>query len=178
LFRAATVPGTPLQSVPLARIACPSRDALAPLQLSTRVPRRAVRALSPPVSADSHAFARLPGVPGRLCPPFLPTRRPASRTNWARTTNSPLTASFVCFEAFFPSRIRSQLTRVAPRQRPLLSWVSSPLECSPTTPRILDPPEPEGSNTPLAPEDTRHATQRNSAIPKDCFAPPTQVEPT
>jgi len=79
LFRAATVPGTPLQSVPLARIACPSRDALAPLQLSTRVPRRAARALSPTVSADSHAFTRLPGVPGRLCPPFPPTRRPASR---------------------------------------------------------------------------------------------------
>jgi len=31
--------------------------------------------------------------------------------------------------------------------RPIPSWVSAPLELSPSTPRILDPPGPKGPNT-------------------------------
>jgi len=89
--------------------------------------------------ADPHAFTRSPGIPDQLCPPFSPTRRPASRTSWAQAMKPPLSARFTCFEAFLPSQVRSLLTRVAPRQRPILSWVSSPLESSPTTPRSLGP---------------------------------------
>jgi hypothetical protein len=50
LFRAATVPGTSLQSVPLVRIASVSRRRLAPLSLSTHLPWRTAFALSPLVS--------------------------------------------------------------------------------------------------------------------------------
>jgi len=124
---------------------CSPRKDRAPLSgpaSSRSYPPACRDALLPPFTdrfADSHTFARLPGIPDRLCPPFPPTRRPTSRTSWARAMKPPLSASFTCFEAFLPSRIRSLLTRVAPRQRPILSWVSSPLESSPTTPRSLEP---------------------------------------
>jgi hypothetical protein len=98
LFRAATVPGTSLQSVPLARIANPSRSSLASAVIHPRAVTYCLRRITNRF-ANSHAFARLPGFPGQLCPPFSPTRRSASRTSWARAMNSPLSASFTCFEA-------------------------------------------------------------------------------
>jgi hypothetical protein len=55
LFHAATVIGIPpFRVFPSQEIACPSRDRLAPLQLSTDVPERTTRFLSPVL------FPRLP----------------------------------------------------------------------------------------------------------------------
>lgn len=69
---------------------------------------------------------------------------PTSRSLWTQTVKPPLSASFTYFEALFLSQVRSQSTRVAPRQWPMLSWVSSSTESSPTTPRCLHPSKPQG----------------------------------
>jgi hypothetical protein len=63
-FRAATVPGiSPFRVFPSQKIACLSRDSLAPLQLSTSVQSRTTVGLVAPRFADFHAFAQSPGSP-------------------------------------------------------------------------------------------------------------------
>jgi len=101
-----------------------SLEATAPLQLSTRLPRRAAFALSPTLSPTS--------TPKRSCQDPKPTMSylsanpegSTSRSLWARAANPPRSASFTCFEAFFLLRVRSLPTQVAPRRRPIRSWVS------------------------------------------------------
>jgi len=72
LFRAATVPGTSLQSVPLARIARPSQDPLAPAVIHPR--------------AVAHCFRRSPTVSPT---PTLSRARPASPINYGHPFHRP-----------------------------------------------------------------------------------------
>jgi len=141
LFRAATVPGISLQRVPLARSAHPSRGhcSLAVIHPPAELHRR--RLITDPFT-DTHALWRSSLDPGPTMS-FLSTNPegPTSESLWAQAANSPLSASFTCYEAFFLSRVRSLTTRVASRRWPIRSWVSPSPEPSPTTPRSLDPPD-------------------------------------
>jgi len=123
----------------------------APLKLSTRLPSRAALALSRDVSPtptpERSSLDPRPAMSSLSANPV----RPTSRSLWAQTANPPLSASFTFFEALFLSQVRSLPTRVAPRRRPLLSWVSSPSEFSPTTPRRLHPRKPRGQAHSLEP---------------------------
>jgi hypothetical protein len=57
--------------------------------------------------------------------------------------------------SFDPLASPFALTRVASSQRPILSCVYAPLELSPSTPWILDPPRPRGSKHAPSPEGSR-----------------------
>jgi hypothetical protein len=119
-----------------------------------RLPRFHAVAWIPTAAIDFHSMNRspLPGHPG------------------PRATEPPRPASFTDFEASIPLRIRSCPNRVAPTWRPILSWVSSPPESSPTAPWVLDPPRPRG------PE---HAPSSEDSGPrqKGSLNPPCRVKP-
>jgi hypothetical protein len=116
------------------------------LQLSTGVQKRTTLDLSPPVS-------RTP-TPSRGClvPPTamgsLFTRKRASWSPWVSCRGTASFRQLHLLRSFTPSgeSVRDWLGFPL-TCRPLLSWVSAPLELSPPTPRILDPSRPEGLNT-------------------------------
>jgi len=137
LFHPATVRGvlpsefSPRRNrVPLSRPPAPSRS-------STGVLESTIRALLPPVSSTS-ALAR-----GCLTPPK--TKGSLSTLAEARASRSPWTTDNGTspFRQLHPSRSLSPPaspfapTRVAPSQRPILTWVPTPPELSPSTPRTL-----------------------------------------
>jgi hypothetical protein len=100
LFRAATVPESSLQSLPLTRSATPL-EAPCSLAVIHRRARRATRDLSPPVSPTPTLLTQSPGSPDGY---ELPFGRPAptSRSLWISNDRVALTASFTRLEALFP----------------------------------------------------------------------------
>jgi len=170
LFRAAAVPGilpselsprrdrAPL-SRPLGSLAVIHRRAwvyrscaLSPLVSPT--PTLSRSRLAPPAAMGALSTNRspLPGCPG------------------LQAAESPDSASFTCFEASIPLRIRSHPAQVAPFWRSMLSWVCSPLESSPTTPCVLDPPRPRGPEHAPSSEDS-------GSRPKGPCNPSSRVRP-
>jgi hypothetical protein len=143
LFRAATVPGIPpFRVFPSPEIAYPSRGSLAPLQLSTEVPGRATRFLVTGGFPYSHAFARSPGSPVSYGLPFRAPRC-ISRLPWVSCRGTVSFRQLHLLRSFTLSRESVRSWIEFPRtSRPILSWDLSPLELSPSTPRILDPPRP------------------------------------
>jgi hypothetical protein len=57
----------------------------------------------------------------------------------SRTVGPTRSAGFTRLEVLFLLRVRSRRLPVSLKRRPLLSWASSPLESSPSTPRVLGP---------------------------------------
>jgi len=114
-----------LQSLPLAKIARPSRGRSAPSRSSTGAMRRAPRTLSPPVS-PTPTLARSCLVPPTTMSSLSRTEA-RSRSLWARRTGSPRPASFTHLEALIFSRVRSRATQVAPDRAadPLLDFFPS-----------------------------------------------------
>jgi len=115
----------------------------APLQLSTNVPECSPWAVSPLVS-PTPTLSR-----SRLDPPTAKDSLSVSRSprpgRPGHQAEEPLvSASFAYFEALILPRIRSLVPRVSPRHRPILSWVFPSLKPSPTAPRVLHPPKPQG----------------------------------
>jgi len=163
--------------------AFPSQESRTPLEatlLPCSYPPACHNALLSPYHRRFHPLPRFHAVawiPCRLWTPFSRTRRSASRSPWTRAMKPSLTASFTCFEALLPLRIRSQSTRVAPRRRPMLSWAYAPLECSPDTLRILRPAQARRPKHAPSPEGSSAATQRTSKTPKDPFDPSGRVRP-
>jgi hypothetical protein len=171
LFRAVTVPGIPpFRAFPSQEIASLSRGSLAPLQLSTGVLGRTARALVTSGFADSHALTQSPGSPRGYGLPFRVPRH-ASRSPWRTSCGTAPFRQLHLLRSFSPSResvhnrIGSPLTG-----GPILSWVSSPLEPSPSTPRILDPPQPEGSGT-------RPSSEESGRRDPGDRGPPSRVRP-
>lgn len=155
--------GSSLQSLPLAKIARPSRGRLAPLPLSTDAPNRAACALSPPVSPTPAPLAQWPGSPSNYGLPFHEPKL-ASRSSWAHAAEPIRSADFTDFEASLPLRIRSRPARVAPTWRSMLSWGSSPLRSSPSTPRVLNPPQASRAHdTLLRPKASQQRPSRPAA---------------
>jgi hypothetical protein len=150
--------GFSLQSLPLAEIAHPSRGHIAPLWSSTRVLDAASWTLSPPVS-PTPTLSR-----GCLVPHVdygLPFHAPkhASRPPWVQTTELARSASFTHFEALILLRVRSHSPGSPRANTPLLSWGSASLEPSPSTPRVLDPPEPRGPARAPSSGDSAHGPE-------------------
>jgi hypothetical protein len=163
-----TVPGIlPSELVPHEDRA-PLSGPLAPLQLSTGVPGRAERRLSPPVSPTS-TLSR-----GCLDPPTtmdsLSVRRGALPGRpGLHPTEPPCSASFTYFEAFPFARPFLQRWVAPPPQAVALGFL--PLRSfAPPTPRILDPPGPEDRTRPFA-RRLRRATRR-TVDPSSRVRPP------
>jgi hypothetical protein len=100
----------------------------------------------------SHAVA---WFPGSLWTPFPQTRRLAFRLPWISRGEATPFRMLHLLRSLVPPANPFALARVAPDQRPMLSWSSAPLESSPPAPRVLKPalisrPEhassPEGSS--------------------------------
>lgn len=141
LFHAATVPEVPPSERSPRRNRAPLSGPLAPLPLSTDVPRAPTSGLSRPVSADARDRSRLPGFPGTLWSSFqlaeanLPVLlAPGERNRVFRPLHR--------LRSFLPPASPFTTAWVAPPRRPLLSWTSALLKSSPPVPRILDPPHP------------------------------------
>jgi len=85
----------------------PLSGPLAPLQLSTVLRKRIARDLIARGFTDAHAFDVVAWILHELWVPFSRVRRLASRSPWVASGWIAPTASFTCFEAFFPPRVRS-----------------------------------------------------------------------
>jgi hypothetical protein len=140
-----------LQSFPLTTGVCPSRD---PRLLCGYPPafRNATPGfLSPPVSptpALSHSC-----LDPRTTMDSLSRSRPTlqrtevrlhafknpSRSSWIPSDGTEPFRQLHPFRSLLPPASPFTPTRVAPSQRPILSWTSASLELSPSTPRILYP---------------------------------------
>jgi hypothetical protein len=97
-------------------------------------------------------FHAVAWFPRRLQGPFPQTRVLASRFPWVSDSEAAPFRQLHLLRSLTPPANPFALARVAPDQWPILSWVSAPLELSPSAPRILDPPEPGDSNTRLCPK--------------------------
>jgi len=120
LFRAAAVPGTSLQRFPLARIAHPSRGRLLPCSHPPALSDEPSESLLPPVS-PTPTLARSCLVPLTTMGSLSTRRNALPGPPGTRATEPPRPASFICFEALFPSRIRShqpELPRPGRRSSP------------------------------------------------------------
>jgi hypothetical protein len=158
-----TVPGIPpFRVFPSQKIAYASRRNLAPLRSSSGVLRRTTRVLVTGGFPDVHAFTQLPGSPADYELPFHAPRR----ASWSPWVSCRGTASFHQhhpLRSFDPSceSVRDWVGSPL-SNRSIPSWVSAPLELSPSTPRILDPPRLEARTLAFA-RRLRFATQRTAA---------------
>jgi len=155
LFRAATVPGTSLQSVPLVRIANASRRRRAPSPLSTRLPWRTAFVVSPLVSptptlsrsclVPPATMSSLFTCPKARFPVTLDSSSKTARYSELHRPRSlvPLTSPFaidsscpsstaVTLLGFFPSKVFSDHAS-KPRTRP--SHEDSNTRLSPKSPK-------------------------------------------
>jgi hypothetical protein len=137
LLRAATVPGIPPFRV------FPSQESRTPLGATCSlavVHRRAGTRLPAPCYYRFRRLPRshtqLPGSPGGYGLPFThPKAR--SRSPWAPSGRTVPFRQLHRLRSLDPPASPFAPARVAPNRRPILSWVSAPLERSPPTPRIL-----------------------------------------
>lgn len=150
LSHAATVSGILLlQRFPLAEIAHASSAPLAPLQLVPAPPGEVALALSPAVSSDAaQEILSLAVFPRALWVPF-PGRSPLhrgagslvpSRSPWAFAALIAARSGFLCFEAFFPLRVRSRAPRLPSTRGRSSLGCFAPLKLSPPAPRTLADP--------------------------------------
>ena len=125
LFRATAVPGTPLQSVPLAKSAHPSRGHYSPAVIhpcaGTHHSRTCHRRF--PRHPRSHAVA---WFPRRLWSPFPQTRLLASRFSWFSGSEVAPFRELHLLRSLIPSANPFARAQVAPDTWPLLSWVFCP----------------------------------------------------
>jgi hypothetical protein len=124
--------GFSLQSFPLARIAVTSRPASFPAVIHRRAISDTVMALTRMVSATparSRGCCASPRDGCRRCL-FTSSHPLSNRQPGPWRLASLRLASFTCFEAFFLLRVRSRRDELPRRRRSILSWASSPLECS------------------------------------------------
>jgi len=164
LFRAATVPGIlPLELSPRKDRAPLSRPLCSPAVIHQRAEPYCPSALSSPVSPTPALLTQLPGSPERLWTPFFTNRSLLPGCPGLRAAESIHSASFTDFEASIPSRIRLHQSEL-PRPGDRYSWVSSPLESSPSTPRVLYPPRPRGPEPVPPSEDFGAATLETSSL--------------
>jgi hypothetical protein len=136
-----TVPGIPpFRVFPSQEIAYASRRSLAPLRLSSGVRRRTTRVLVTDGFPDACAFTPLPGSPVGYELPFRAPRR-ASKSLWVSRRGTTSFHQPHPLRSFDPSceSVRDWVESPLPN-RSIPSWASAPLEPSPSTPRILDPP--------------------------------------
>jgi hypothetical protein len=120
---------------------------------------------------DSRAFDAVAWIPRAAMDALFTSQSPLPGCPGLRAAEPIHSASFTDFEASIPSRIRSRPVRVAPSWRPILFWVlPSSLECSPSTPRVLDPPRPRGPEHVPPSEDFGPATPGTSS-PKNRVKP-------
>jgi len=139
LFRAATVPGLPPFRVFPSRRSCTPLGATGSLAVIHRAAERTTSDLITRGFTDAHAFDAVAWIPHGLQASFPRVRRPASRLPWVTSGGIAPTASFTCFEAFFPPRVRLHRPGLPRAWRPLLSWRYAPLKTKPPKPRILRP---------------------------------------
>jgi len=129
--------------------------------------------------------------PASLLPPVSPTPTPSrscldphsgyrfpfhepkstSRLPWATSDGTATFRQLHRLRSLDPSASPFLPNRVAPTWRPILSWVSSPPELSPTAPWVLDPPRPRGPEPAPSPEDLE-ARQEGSSNPPCRVSPP------
>lgn len=169
--------GSSLQSLPLAKIAHPSRGGLLPCSYPPARGSAPLDSLSPLVSSDSHAFTRLPASSNDYGLPFQLTEISLPGCPGRLATGSPRLASFVCFEAY--CSLRESVHRanwVAPPRRAvaLLGFFPSNAFSAhasepPTRPGL------EGPNTLLRPKAPAHDSTDLSAPRAGCD--PTKLQP-
>jgi hypothetical protein len=139
LFRALAAPGIPPSESSPRSSRAPLSGPPAPLRSSTDVLDRRRPSLITASFRDARAHAQLPASPADY---ELPFHTPRGRRFPVTPSSSDGTEPF---RPLHPLRSLDPLaspftpTRVAPSQRPLLSWPSAPPELSPSTPRILGP---------------------------------------
>lgn len=151
----------PFRVFPSQQIACASRRSLASLRLSSGVLRRTVRVLVTDGFPDVHAFTQLPGSPADYELPFHAPKH-ASWSLWVSRRGAASFHQHHPLRSFHPSceSVRDWVGSPLPN-RPIPSWVSAPLELSPSTPRILDPPRLEARTLAFA-RRLQRATQRTA----------------
>jgi hypothetical protein len=148
-----------LQSLPLAEIAHPSRGHVAPLPLSTDRLGRVTGVVSPPVSPTPTLFSAVAWFPRRLWAPFRHARRHASRSPWTPSGETVPFRQLHRLRSLDPPASPFAPAQVSLNRRPMLSWVSAPLELSPPTPWILRPVLPRGSDTRSRPRARARSSQ-------------------
>jgi hypothetical protein len=111
---------------------------------------------------DVHAFTQLPGSPADYELPFHAPKH-ASRLPWVSRRGTAPFRQHHPLRSFVPSceSVRDWVGFPL-SNRSIPSWVSAPLELSPSTPRILDPPGLEARTLTFA-RRLRFATQRTAA---------------
>ncbi len=164
LFRAATVPGIlPLELSPRKDRAPLSRPLCSPAVIHPRAEPYCPSALSPPVSPTPALLTQLPGFLERLWTPFsqaearFPVALGSAQQNRSIPPASPTSKLLSPHESV---RDQSELPRPGGRY----SWVSSPTESSPSTPRVLNPPRPRGPEPVPPSEDFGPATPETSSL--------------
>jgi hypothetical protein len=198
LFRAAAVPGLSSSRAFPSQGSRTSLEATCSLAVIHGHPGRAARSLSLPLSPtptpkrscldprDRYGFpfrmpSRLDTIPVSLDPGRR--SRPLRPLHPLRSLDPPVSPFAT--------------TRVSPGRRPILSWIFSPLEPSPSTPRVLTPPDHEnqvhasrrttrrtsrppepGSISPTPKEECRVDLSTDSSPLRDWTAPPLDGAPT
>jgi hypothetical protein len=152
----------PFRVFPSQQVAYASRRSLAPLRLSSGVQKCTTRVLVTCSFPDAHAFTRLPGSPAGYELPFHAPKH-ASRSPWGSRRGTTSFHQHHPLRSFDPSCESVRDWFGSPlANRPIPSWVSAPLELSPSTPRSLDPPGLEARTLTIA-RRLRLATQRTAA---------------
>ena len=157
--------GSSLQSLPLTKIAYPSRGSLLPCSYPPARGSAPPDSLSPPVSSNSRAFARLPASSDDYGLPFQLTEISLPGRPGRQATGSPRLASFIYFEA--SCSLRESVHRaswVAPPRRAvaLLGFFpSNAFSAHASDP--LTRPGLEGPNTLLRPKAPVHDSRDLSA---------------
>jgi len=161
LFRASTVPGIlPLEHSLRTDRAPLSRPLCFLAVIHPRAETCCPSALSPPFSPTSTLSRSCLDPTGDYGRSFHKPKL-ATCSPWTpRNRTVPVLPASPYFEASIPLRIRSRPARVASSWRPILSWVSSPIESSPTAPWVLYPPRPRGPEHSPSPEGSGLATKR------------------
>jgi hypothetical protein len=155
--------GFPPQSVPLTKIAHPSRGHVLPCSYPPACENAPLKPLLPPLS-PTPTLSRVCLDP---CDDYaLPFHVPkhASWSPWGLDGKPSRSTSFTYFEALIPPQVRSAPIRVAPSRPSLLSRAFAPLELSPRAPRNLNPPEPQAVRTPASPRRVRQAIYRAATL--------------
>jgi hypothetical protein len=114
-----------LQSLPLTGIAHPSRGHMLPCSHPPACRSAPLATLSPTVSPNAHAFARLPGSPDDYGSPFREPK-PTSRSPWVSSGGITSFRQLHLLRSLDPPVSPFAPRRVSPTRRPMLSWTSVP----------------------------------------------------
>jgi hypothetical protein len=194
-----------LQSVPLARIAHPSRGHMLPCgyppTLEDVLPKPLLPRVSPtstlsrscldPRTTMASLSTHPPGAATNRSPLSHPSKH-AFRSAWVSSSGTVPSHQLHPLRSLDPPASPFVPPRVTPRRPPILSWISAPLEF-PFTPRVLDPsrtrksglvptrsnithdPAPEPESSGLRPRPPPEDAEPRLKGP---FDPPSQVSPS